>query len=183
MNTEQETQVVSMLIDGTPQKNIAKSVGVCQATISGFKNRADIKGVIETCQRELISRGAQGAVENHINIIEIASEIIAYLKSPTEQQGQEWFGSLSSRLKELGILTKDILTLADKKEKRVGQSAGFFVAHSQSPVTVNILNQQTNIINDPVILNAVERYANDDLLDIDLGFDRYGPDDAGGKAS
>jgi hypothetical protein len=159
-----------MLIDGDPQKNIAASVGVCQATISNFKNRNDIKRIIESCQTELICRGAKGTVDNHVNIIELAREIISYLKSG--QAANDWFDSLTEKFNKLGLAAKDILTLADKKEKRVGQSAGYFATHSQSPVTVNILNQRNTVINDPTILRAIERYAHDDsILDVEINFD------------
>jgi len=48
---------------------------------------------------------------------------------------------------------------------------GILPSHTQSQTIVNIFNQSNTIVSDPGVLRAIERYSDDDIIDVDLGLD------------
>ena len=56
-----------------------------------------------------------------------------------------------------------------KASKDALQATGILPSHTLNQTIVNIFNQTNNIVADPQVLKSIQRYAGEDIIDVDLG--------------
>lgn len=67
------------------------------------------------------------------------------------------------------LIDKDEPKLQFEAAKEVNKNTCFPSSHTQSPVIINVFNQHNTIVNDVKVLQAFDRYANDNDIGQDLG--------------
>jgi tRNA A-37 threonylcarbamoyl transferase component Bud32 len=138
MNQKAAVQALSGLINGEPQRAIAKRVGVSQPTIHRIRN--ELKDKLESFQLQLIDSAGQQTVDNISTTIGRASSV---LHDPTIKHED-----LSDH--------KTLLDLSHKKEVLVAQAMGILPSHSPATIINNIVFQDNRTSISPEIQQIMQ---------------------------
>ena len=109
LKTTNKGKAIALLATGATQAEVGKEIGVCQRTVSTLARK--YKAEIEQLTLDLIAKSIPLIKANHLNTLKLAKEI---LKAKDSKQMQD----IMCKLAMLGVETKDILQLSDKKEER-----------------------------------------------------------------
>lgn len=128
----------SLAAQGLSQKEIAARTGLSQPTIHRKLKKAEVKALVEKTATELAYESARLIKDAHIKALRKANQLYQRaLDDPGETEIDEKTGR-KYRVESLSDSDKLLLTLADKKEYRIGQMMGIFPSHAPSVVIQNI---------------------------------------------
>ncbi len=128
---KQKEKAIALLAEGElKQSEIAVQTGVSQPTVSRLKNDDDVKRLIEDSQERLYVKSLEMVVNNTLNLIKKAGEILSDPDLTPE------------RIHEC----KTLLELAAKKETQIAQGAGLIPSKTSSIAIQNIFNQQNQFL-------------------------------------
>lgn len=132
--------LIKQLAVGTPQKEIAKQVGLDRSQISRFANRKDIKPFIE---------------QEQLKLVEVVPDAVENVK--TLVKGMKDIPDGENKKRELSYkATSDVL-----------KSVGLFTTPIHSQTLVNIYNDNRETIISPEVLDLLQARQGD-VIDIDL---------------
>jgi len=154
LTPQAELEIATYAAKGTPQREIAKQLGISPTTVNTKLKKAQVKALVERMGQELIARSAGLLVENHVLALQKAHKIQSRLANSESEEIEvggeddetEGAGKQAAKPKrrrkirseELSESEKVILALADKKEYRLGQMMGIFPSHAPSVLIQNI---------------------------------------------
>ena len=120
---------------GATYQELSAKYNLSQAHISRILNDADIKDVVETGSRIMVSYMPL-ALDKFYSIL-------------IDSDHSDHYKAIKDNLQATGILP----------------------SHTLNQTIVNIFNQTNNIVADPTVLKSIQRYASDDVIDLDLGLE------------
>jgi len=137
LTPQAELEIATYAAKGTPQREIAKQLGISPTTVNTKLKKAQVKALVERMGQELIARSAGLLVENHVLALQKAHKIQTRLANSESEEietggddensepGKEPTTKPKKRRKirseELSESEKCILALADKKSIGLGK--------------------------------------------------------------
>lgn len=145
-------QAIALLAAGHSCRQIAKIMGHgwSKSKVGAFRNKSDVKLIVEQASRALLSRSLMTSIGNQALKMELAQELLGQamrLEAKAEELASEGKIEESKRLRaESRTILKEsygLLKLADQAEARMLETVGMAPTRHQTPV-LNFINAPTN---------------------------------------
>lgn len=143
-------QAVAMTAEGHSYRYSGKKLGIAHSTVQKIAKRH--KAAVQALAIAIAAKSTKLCLDNHVKTLQLANNILSAPTDPTIDKV-----SILADMAIMGLKTKDILTLADRKENRALQIMGIAPTHTQSTVIQNIFNQESLIINNRTVLAVLGR--------------------------
>jgi hypothetical protein len=117
-------------------RDIAATVGMSLHAVAHRIRKPDLRSYIQRLSEELARQTAETIVKNHVLAVQAANRVWQEIAA----QGT------SEDAARLASQAKDLLEMADKKEKRAGQSMGIFPTPGTNVFLQNVFHGPANVI-------------------------------------
>ena len=140
-----DTEKAKFLLSvGQSQTETAKQLGVSRSTTHRIAHRC--KKEIEQLTLNLIERQSKHLLNNHLNTLQLADEVIQLTKKTDNRRDYRRLRALGKKMQLTGLTAKDLLQMADKKEYRGMQITGILSTQTPSLVINQLFQQQNNYL-------------------------------------
>lgn len=145
-------RAIALLASGYSCRQIAKVMGKgwSKSKVAAFKNKADVKALVEQASRGLLSRSLLQAIDNQAKKMEIASNIMEQVNRLVIEADELAAKGEEARAKkkqaEARAILKEangIFKLSDQAEARLLETVGMAPTRLETP-TLNFINAPTN---------------------------------------
>jgi hypothetical protein len=151
-----DAQIGTLRASGCTITQISKEVGLSRTAVCRRSNKADVKAFIQSLSEQLAMQTAGKIIDNHRLALEVANRTWQEIAA---QENTEDACRLASQ-------AKDLLEMADKKEKRSGQSMGIFPTPGTNIFLQNIFHGPTNVVMSDQVAKLIGNATRGELSDL-----------------
>ena len=155
MNTKQKDTIIKRSAENISEGKIAKEVGVHQTTVSRFKNKPEIRLLIEK-ETERMLEALPDAIGQLVRDIKTSDKVSRYMSGAMTKKEQDKF--LKSDGFMLSLEPKELISLQKlnyKKLQDLLRSAGVFPSNAPSTIIQTFIQKNSTEVIMPSVMKVI----------------------------